>query len=71
MFEFAFTARLNYSKYTLILLYLSTITVYGLYARIDAWLEEQGYKVMRISNRDVKTNLDSVLQTIYSMLGNS
>lgn len=34
----------------------------------DAWLEQEGYRVIRVSNRDVKTNLDGVLQTIYSKI---
>ncbi|MGO4707220.1 endonuclease domain-containing protein [Microvirga sp. 2MCAF38] len=34
----------------------------------DAWLSSQGYRVLRFWNRDVLTELDSVLDTIFAHL---
>jgi very-short-patch-repair endonuclease len=36
----------------------------------DAWLESQGYRVVRFSNRDVSENLDGVCATIFASSGN-
>ncbi len=35
-------------------------------ARRDRWLESQGYRILRFWNHEVKKELDSVLDTIYS-----
>ena len=38
-------------------------------ARRTAWLEQQGYRVIRFTNADVMGNLDGVLETISVALG--
>jgi very-short-patch-repair endonuclease len=37
----------------------------------DAWLEAQGYRVLRFWNHDVLTGLDSVLDTIFATLSSN
>src|SRR5882757_9849936 len=37
-------------------------------ARRTAWLEEQGYRVIRFTNLDVEGNIDGVLETIVAAL---
>ena len=37
-------------------------------ARRTAWLEEQGYRVIRFANTDVMTNLEGVLQVLGDAL---
>ncbi|HLL59993.1 MAG TPA: DUF559 domain-containing protein, partial [Allosphingosinicella sp.] len=37
-------------------------------ARRTAWLESQGYRVLRFWNNEVMTNMDGVLQTMLSAL---
>jgi len=32
----------------------------------DAWLEAQGYRVLRFWNHDVLTNLETILDTIFA-----
>ena len=38
-------------------------------ARRTAWLEQQGYRVIRFSNSDVMSNVEGVLQAISDALG--
>ncbi len=38
-------------------------------ARRTAWLEQQGYRVIRFTNLDVERNVEGVLETILDALG--